>query len=325
VRETYTPEFLAELCRRTSLAELVRRWGVVLRQDGRELVGLCPVHPERTPSFRVAEGKGFVHCFGCGFHADAISLYRRMTGAGFVDAVQALAAEAGMSSSSPRHTTSAPAPIAPVVSAEPLPPRALRGSPLLDSIWEAAQPFLGSPAEAYIIHRCGRAPRWPDLRYLPATEKHPHPAMVALITDFATGERVSLHFTLLRPGGLGKADIERAKRTLKGHSGFGVIRLIPDADVTLALGLAEGIETAVSVMTSGWRPVWATVNAGNMAKLPVLDGIEALAIFADHDPAGLAGASTLAARWRASGRTAEVIAPRGHKADWNDIATKEAA
>ncbi|BCX16589.1 MAG: hypothetical protein KatS3mg117_0271 [Geminicoccaceae bacterium] len=63
---------LEEFKARLPLAEIVGRW-VKLTRRGREWVGLCPFHAEKTPSFSVVEDKGFYHCFGCGAHGDAVS------------------------------------------------------------------------------------------------------------------------------------------------------------------------------------------------------------------------------------------------------------
>ena len=60
-------------------------------------------------------------------------------------------------------------------------------------------------------------------------------------------------------------------------------------------GVAEGIESALSLAWA-FVPVWACIDAGNLAALPVLDGIEALTIAADNDPAGQAAAQTCATR-----------------------------
>lgn len=87
--------FLDELRARTPLGALVGR-RVRLTRAGRELKGLCPFHTEKTPSFHVVEDKGFFHCFGCGAHGDAIGFVMRCEGLGFMEAVERLAAEAGM-------------------------------------------------------------------------------------------------------------------------------------------------------------------------------------------------------------------------------------
>lgn len=75
------------LAARVDLVELVGRY-VELRRAGGEFVGLCPFHVERTPSFHVIPKKGFVHCFGCGAHHDAVGFVRALLGLEFREAVQ---------------------------------------------------------------------------------------------------------------------------------------------------------------------------------------------------------------------------------------------
>jgi DNA primase len=87
--------FLDELRARLPLASVVGR-RVQLRRVGRDLKGLCPFHAEKTPSFHVREDKGFYHCFGCGAHGDAIRFVMNTENLGFIDAVEKLASEAGM-------------------------------------------------------------------------------------------------------------------------------------------------------------------------------------------------------------------------------------
>jgi DNA primase len=87
------PNFLDELRARTSIAALIGR-SVRLTRSGRESKGCCPFHGEKTPSFYVYDDH--FHCFGCGEHGDAISYLMKSTGAGFMEAVETLAAEAGM-------------------------------------------------------------------------------------------------------------------------------------------------------------------------------------------------------------------------------------
>jgi DNA primase len=91
----FTPSFLDELRGRIGLAELVGR-KVRLTKRGREHVGLCPFHNEKTPSFAVVEEKGFFHCFGCGAHGDAIGFVMRAESLSFPEAVERLASEAGL-------------------------------------------------------------------------------------------------------------------------------------------------------------------------------------------------------------------------------------
>ncbi|TVQ30569.1 MAG: hypothetical protein EA356_14955 [Geminicoccaceae bacterium] len=85
---------------------------------------------------------------------------------------------------------------------------------------------------------------------------------------------------------------------MAGLPSKGVIRVDADDRVTGGLFVAEGIETALSLPP----PAWATVSAGTLAGLPVLDGLEALTIAVDADDAGQRAAERCAATWHDAGR-----------------------
>ena len=87
--------FLTELKMRTSLIDLIGR-DLKLTRKGRDALGLCPFHREKTPSFNVVEDKQFYHCFGCGAHGDAISWLTERHQLSFKDAVQQLADNNGI-------------------------------------------------------------------------------------------------------------------------------------------------------------------------------------------------------------------------------------
>lgn len=191
------------------------------------------------------------------------------------------------------------------------------------ALWEACRPLDGA-ALAYLERReCAVPPRDSDLRFHPAL-KHPvtgteHPAMVALVTDAITNAPMSLHRTFLTRGGE-KANVEPVRMLLGGHrKAGGVIRLWPDEAVTYGLGVAEGIESGLS-LAHAHTPVWACIDAGNLAAFPVLDGVESLVIAQDNDPAGVAAASECARRWRAAGKSAAIVADKREGADINDLA-----
>lgn len=91
----FPPGFLDEIRARVPVSEVVGR-SVKLARKGREYLGLCPFHNEKTPSFTVNDAKGFYHCFGCGAHGDVIRFLTDNNGLGFVEAVEQLAGEAGL-------------------------------------------------------------------------------------------------------------------------------------------------------------------------------------------------------------------------------------
>ncbi|MCK4029855.1 DNA primase [Streptococcus iners] len=68
---------------------------VALTKAGRNFLGLCPFHGEKTPSFNVIEDKQFYHCFGCGKSGDVFKFIEETRGVSFTDAVAILAEKAG--------------------------------------------------------------------------------------------------------------------------------------------------------------------------------------------------------------------------------------
>ena len=88
-------KFLATLRSRLSLAELIGQ-KVKLVRKGREFIGLCPFHREKTPSFTVNEEKEFYHCFGCGAHGDGIRFLMDTQSYTFVEAVKELSRRVGL-------------------------------------------------------------------------------------------------------------------------------------------------------------------------------------------------------------------------------------
>jgi DNA primase len=80
---------------RIDLVELVSGY-VRLERAGSNFKGLCPFHTERTPSFYVSPSLNRFHCFGCGASGDAFSFLMRIEGLSFREALQRLAARAGI-------------------------------------------------------------------------------------------------------------------------------------------------------------------------------------------------------------------------------------
>jgi len=91
----FTPQFLDDLRARLPVSEVVGR-RVKLKKAGREWKGLSPFQQEKSPSFTVNDQKGFYHDFSSGKHGDIISFLMETEGVGFAEAVERLAAMAGM-------------------------------------------------------------------------------------------------------------------------------------------------------------------------------------------------------------------------------------
>ncbi|MBV5259102.1 DNA primase [Synechococcus moorigangaii CMS01] len=92
--------FIDEIKARIRLSDLVGRT-VALRRQGREFAGLSPFKKERTPSFFVNDEKGFYHCFSSQKNGDAVNWLQETQGLSFMEAVEALAAEAGLAMPAP--------------------------------------------------------------------------------------------------------------------------------------------------------------------------------------------------------------------------------
>jgi DNA primase len=87
--------FIADLLARVDIVEVIGRH-VQLKKGGANLMGLCPFHGEKSPSFSVSPSKQFYYCFGCGASGDAIRFLTEHTGASFRDAVTDLAQQVGL-------------------------------------------------------------------------------------------------------------------------------------------------------------------------------------------------------------------------------------
>ena len=91
----FSAQFLDELRARVGLADVISK-RVKLTRRGREHLGLCLFHKEKTPSFTVNEEKGFYHCFGCQAHGSVIDFVMETENLSFPEAVERLAADVGM-------------------------------------------------------------------------------------------------------------------------------------------------------------------------------------------------------------------------------------
>ena len=219
-----------------------------LYSAGRRLrVRRCPFHEERTPSFYV--WPDHYHCFGCGVHGDAIDWLMHAHRLSFHEAVAKLAGNRSSSTFRP---------------AERPPPRHSgndRGNlERARQIWSEAYQPAGTLAEHYLAHRRLSLPKEPVIRFHPRCPcgDDRMPAMVALMSDPATGEPCGIHRTFLRRDGFGKVS-----RMMLGPAG--VIRLCER--ITNGLGLTEGIETALAVAQRvGWGPVWAAGSASELRR-----------------------------------------------------------
>lgn len=138
------------------------------------------------------------------------------------------------------------------------------------------------------------------------------PAMVAAVQR-PDREIVAVQVTFLDPSGERKAQVANPRKTI-GKLGAGAVRLGPPGD---SLGLAEGVETALSAMQLSGIPVWACLGSARMDSVTIPSHVRFLEVFADNDAPGQEAAKKTLERHRAE------CAVRGHLpaagfGDWND-------
>jgi putative DNA primase/helicase len=134
-------------------------------------------------------------------------------------------------------------------------------------IWAERLPLMGSPAATYLRGRGLLLDAAPDdLAFHPRCplRRDTAPAMLALLRDARTGEPCGVHRTFLRPDGGGKADHLDSAKMMLGRAKGSVVMLSPSANVTMGLGVTEGIENGLTVLCRGWAPVWACGSAGGI-------------------------------------------------------------
>lgn len=193
----------------------------------------------------------------------------------------------------------------------------------LRRMWKRSKPVArGDVVDSYLQSRhigldqypnCLRTAPW--LCYFDDDEASAWPAMLAMVHDI-TGQAVTIHRTYLAKDGSGKAPVEKPRKTVCAHGTNPHIRLTP---VATAMGIAEGIETALAVAKLFSVPTWSALSTYGIETFEPPSGIERLIVFGDHDSngAGQKAAHTLAARL-ASQMPVEVRIP-DRVGDWNDV------
>ncbi|MFO7929589.1 MAG: CHC2 zinc finger domain-containing protein, partial [Candidatus Humimicrobiaceae bacterium] len=83
-----------ELKARTDIVDIISEY-VNLKKQGKNFLGLCPFHKEKTPSFSVDPSRQFFHCFGCGVGGDVINFVEKIENMEFIESVEFIAKKVG--------------------------------------------------------------------------------------------------------------------------------------------------------------------------------------------------------------------------------------
>ncbi|CDK99810.1 Virulence-associated protein E, putative [Magnetospirillum gryphiswaldense MSR-1 v2] len=183
--------------------------------------------------------------------------------------------------------------------------------------------LAGTIGETYLKGRGIGNPRSPDLLYhddLPDFEgRRGWPGLVGIVRDGAGNPVGGIHRTFLLDDGSDKAP---PGKKMLGAIDSGSVRLAPvpaDGD----LGIAEGIETALSAWAIFGIPTWAALSAGGMRQWQWPEGTRRVSIFADAGDVGMQAAATLADRLNTAGIPSSIVVPL-HGDDFNDDLRKGA-
>ena len=195
---------------------------------------------------------------------------------------------------------------------------------LAKRIWTEARPAAGTPVETYLKSRGLTILPPPTLRYHPGLKHKPTglflPAMVAAVTIWPGREVVAIHRTFLLADGRKKAPVSRNKMMLGPCTG-GAVRLAAHAGAGAELVLAEGIETALSVLQATGKPTWACLSTSGLKAVILPPEVTIVTIAADGDEAGEKAALEAARRFYVGGRKVKIArAPDGM--DFNDLLMK---
>lgn len=278
----------------THAAELVKRLGGTWLPNG--AMCRCPAHDDHTPSLsvRIGEKALLFKCFAGCDTLDVIRAIRRLD--------RTIPLNSAPTSS---------------ISQASLSPAWLRQRAL--DLWDSGFPLIGTPAEQYLRRR--------SITLSPAALRFHRrtplgrgkravfrPAMLAALHE---RERlVALQRTFLDPSEPRRArDLGNPRRML-GRPGQGAVVLAPANDT---LGLAEGIETALSAILLLDIPVWATLGNERLASIAIPDTVTRLILLPDNDSGGRIGAAKAAEAYAMPGRIIEALWPPQGFNDWNDV------
>lgn len=180
-----------------------------------------------------------------------------------------------------------------------------------------------TPAHRYFVERGIDEKVYPkSLRFVPSLkdgEGGTRPCIIATVQS-VEGENVTLHRTFLRGDCMAKADMKKPRKMMPGSIPDGAAIRLSEYNYG-ALGIAEGIETAMAASRMYDMPVWAAINATMLEKWIPPEGCDDVAIFGDNDEkfGGHAAAYKLAHRLAVKGIAVTVHIPKTTGEDWNDV------
>lgn len=296
---------------RKNLSDVVGRH-TKLRKRGRELVGLCPFHQEKSGSFEVNDAKGVFYCHGCGASGDHITALKLLDGLTFTGAVEALSGD--------RFPTVAAEDRAKAIAED----AKARAESIGDAryMWSRCVPVGGTPGERYLREARGLTMDFPPaVRFgmVPTSRddngnwKRPLPAVVFAVAD-GEGAIVGLQRVFLTDDGRQKRWGKRSKLSL-GRPRGAAVRLRDGGDVIICEGPEDGLSLAQELPD---RAVWVALGTAMMPEIEIPTSLRVVTIAGQNDKPGRAAVEKARERFQELGVTARLMFPADGFKDWND-------
>lgn len=307
-----------------NLSDILGRHTDLKRRNPREMVGLCPFHNEKSPSFEVNDIKGTFYCHGCGIGGDHMTALTKLDGLTFYEALAMLSGDQF-----------------PVVSeADRAKRKAADASAVAErvaigrDIWSRSVPAIGTPAEVYARSRgivmdipdsvrFVMAPRWRN----PETGEagRDYPAMACALQD-VTGDVVGVQCVFLADGGRRKYDRAREDGTkAKAKLSFGTVvgsafrasgmSNAAPAEVVVAEGPENGMSLAQGLPGAS---VYVSCGTALMPRIALPLSVRSVVLAGDNDDAGRVAVSNAAEAFTEQGRAVRTMYPADGFSDWNN-------
>jgi hypothetical protein len=294
--------------------DFLQRWIPGGRFHGCEYVPVNPKrHDLRAGSFKINWRTGKWSDFATGDSGTTpLSLYTYLTGLPYAQAGFRLAEELGGKSYFQA--------ISVAKSSKPDKCEDQKNRDYALKLWNASFTAENTVIAKYLHSRGITAAIPPDIRLLPGHRHRPsgrvYPVMLAAIRRWPVKDLIAVHRTWLLPDGSGKAPLEPEKMMLGSASG-GAVQLSAPAQKMV---VAEGLETAMSVLQETGLPVWAGLSTSGMTglMLPDFPLAQEIIIAGDNDPAGRKAAIQAAENWTKEGREVRLAFPPLNQ-DFNDM------
>lgn len=316
----------------------------------------CPIHggKDGLRFFPDWEETGGAICNTCGSFHNGIDLIMALNRWSFPETVEAIARALGIAQGTSKASNWKCPIAAPTQTKERDLSKVREARARIRFLWEHAEAYTPEnlenvlPLRRYLVNRGIDLTQIPDVRFMAKAltmsvpiamtrtmmkddagldgETRQSPAMFAAVRDL-DGRLVTVHRTFITKEGR-KANLEQPKRLMRLADGDTITGCaIRFGNPKNVLCLAEGIETALSVVAATGLPCWSTSSANGMKTVRIPESVRSVFIFADRDASevGMQAAKALAARLEAEGRAVRILLPEprvptdAKGIDWNDV------